>query len=266
MSNNKSTKNSAVTPMTRYNSNAYQEPRLLPLLKTLFRLIWTKLSRLAQAISHKLSDSKISLSQIWRVGLIGVLVFVLFRKDFNFQLNYKGQHSAQASILPSFGLGESSEFAPADPTNMRDEHNLNYIRQFRFAAIQEMHQNRIPASITLAQAIIESRSGDSRLAKDINNHFGLKCFSKTCKPGHCKNYTDDSHKDFFRAFKNVGDSYSAHSKLLLNSRYTSRVRDRRDYRSWAYALQDGGYATGKQYAKKLIYVIERYKLYELDRQ
>lgn len=84
-----------------------------------------------------------------------------------------------------------------------------YIERFAPIAVQEMEKYGIPASISLAQGLLESRAGTSKLAVQTNNHFGLKCFSRGCKKGHCKNFTDDTHKDFFfelqrRAFGVVG--------------------------------------------------------------
>lgn len=162
-------------------------------------------------------------------------------------------------------LGENSEFAPSDPDKLDKLSVEQYIKRYKKIAISEMKRTRVPASITMAQAIIESASGNSRLARQINNHFGIKCHSRNCKKGHCMNYSDDSHKDFFRKFKTPEESYIAHSAVVLKERYTSLLKGRTDYKSWANALQKGGYATGKKYAAKLIRVIETYKLYELDK-
>jgi flagellum-specific peptidoglycan hydrolase FlgJ len=186
------------------------------------------------------------------------------KKNYKTEVPKKTEKPKKAE-KPKNGTGEDSEFAPADPDQLDKLTAEEYIKKYKNIAIQEMRKHKIPASITLAQAIIESRSGDSRLARDLNNHFGIKCHSRTCCKGHCKNYTDDHHKDFFRSFKTVEESYKAHSLVVLQDRYVSRVKNRKDYRSWAKALQDGGYATGKQYASKLIRVIERYKLNKYDR-
>ena len=82
-----------------------------------------------------------------------------------------------------------------------------YVDRYADAAIKEMHKYGIPASITLAQGLIESNCGESKLATRNNNHFGIKCFSRSCKKGHCSNFTDDSHKDFFRIYKSTWESY-----------------------------------------------------------
>jgi flagellum-specific peptidoglycan hydrolase FlgJ len=164
-----------------------------------------------------------------------------------------------------YGTGDDSEFAPANPDDIDELSAEEYIKKYKNIAIKEMRRTGVPASITLAQAIIESRSGNSRLAKNLNNHFGIKCHSRTCKAGHCKNYTDDSHKDFFRNFKTVEDSYKSHSFVVLKPRYTNRLNGKKDYKTWAYALQNGGYATGKNYASKLMRIIDKYKLYKYDK-
>ena len=83
-----------------------------------------------------------------------------------------------------------------------------------------MEKYGIPASISLAQGLIESRAGSSKLAVNNNNHFGIKCFSRHCRKGHCTNFTDDTHKDFFRKFPSPWESWRAHSQLLSSGRYT----------------------------------------------
>jgi len=122
----------------------------------------------------------------------------------------------------------------------------------------------VPASIKMGQALIESRAGTSKLAVNNNNFFGMKCFSKKCGKGHCSNATDDSHKDFFRKYKSVGESFRAHSQLLSGNRYKDLKKHNTDYKAWAKGLKSNGYATDKTYDKKLINVIEKYKLYKLD--
>ncbi|MCS7035866.1 MAG: glucosaminidase domain-containing protein [Saprospiraceae bacterium] len=133
-----------------------------------------------------------------------------------------------------------------------------YVERLAPVAEAEMQRFGIPASITLAQGLLESNAGDSPLARKTNNHFGMKCFSKTCRRGHCVNFTDDSHKDFFIRYDNVWSSYRAHSQFLKNSkRYAALFKlDPTDYRAWAHGLQKAGYATDPLYAQKLIALIE----------
>ena len=128
-----------------------------------------------------------------------------------------------------------------------------------------MRKYGIPASITLAQGLIESNAGESRLSKENNNHFGMKCFSKKCKKDHCSNFTDDSHKDFFRKYTTAWESYRAHSIMLGGDRYKHLKKlDKSDYKSWARGLKKAGYATDRRYAEKLIHIIEEMELYQYD--
>ena len=132
-------------------------------------------------------------------------------------------------------------------------------------AEHEMERHGIPVSITLAQGLLESNIGQSRLALENNNHFGIKCFSKSCKKGHCTNFNDDHHKDFFRKFSSVEESYAAHSKVLEKDRYRSLFRLKsNDYKGWARGLRKAGYATDPRYADKLIRIIEDLELYQFD--
>jgi len=139
-----------------------------------------------------------------------------------------------------------------------------YIKLYTKLAKQHEKKYGIPSAVTLAQGLHESNAGNSKLARDNNNHFGMKCFNKKCKKGHCTNHTDDTHKDFFRKYKSVGQSYEAHSILLKKTRYKALFNLKiTDYKGWCKGLQKAGYATDKKYAKKLIKTIELYKLHEL---
>lgn len=156
----------------------------------------------------------------------------------------------------------------AAPVAAKDMDNLSaeeYIDRYAKVARGEMDKFGVPASISLAQGLIESRAGSSTLAQRNNNHFGIKCFSHNCKAGHCSNFTDDSHKDFFRNFKNPWESWRAHSQMISSGRYTKLKKYGSDYRKWAYGLKSVGYATDRTYAEKLIGVIERYNLHRFDR-
>ncbi|MGB0864038.1 MAG: glycoside hydrolase family 73 protein [Saprospiraceae bacterium] len=150
----------------------------------------------------------------------------------------------------------------ADSVNIQDYEN--YIKEHTQYAISQESKYRIPASITLAQGLLESSSGQSKLAVLANNHFGIKCFSKSCQKGHCINYSDDSHKDFFRVYKNSYESFEHHSKFLHKNRYKHLLMlDVSDYKSWSHGLKKAGYATDSQYAYKLISIIEKFKLHEI---
>lgn len=156
-----------------------------------------------------------------------------------------------------------------DPAIVAEKKHIldNYIKRFAPIAVQEMKEYGIPASITLAQGLLESNAGDSRLATDANNHFGIKCFSQSCGKGHCKNYTDDTHKDFFRVYTNVWESYRAHSLFLQRKRYKHLLKLKKtDYEAWAHGLKKAGYATDKRYAYKLISIVEKLNLRRFDKK
>jgi hypothetical protein len=143
----------------------------------------------------------------------------------------------------------------------------DYIERYAPLAQAEMEAYGIPASVTLAQALVESNAGESRLAQKANNHFGIKCFSKRCKKGHCLNFSDDSHKDFFQRYDNAWASYRAHSEFLKKTaRYKALFKlGHDDYRGWALGIAKAGYATDPHYAAKLIATIRAFRLDRYDR-
>lgn len=138
-----------------------------------------------------------------------------------------------------------------------------YIERFTKVALTEQEKYGIPASITLAQGIIESNAGRSKMAQRDNNHFGIKCYDK-CIGCRCANYADDDIYDMFRIFESAWESYREHSKVLLRERYKNCFKSR-NYKHWAKELQRCGYATSKKYAQNLILIIEKYKLNKLDK-
>jgi flagellum-specific peptidoglycan hydrolase FlgJ len=153
---------------------------------------------------------------------------------------------------------------PRDDMEKRKKQE-NYILLYAQLAQAEMRRHGIPASITLAQGLLETNAGASPLATEANNHFGIKCFSKTCRRGHCRNFEDDSHKDFFRIYASPGESYQARSTLLQGPRYQPLFKlSRRDYAAWAKGLKKAGYATDPGYADKLIRIIEDFRLFKYD--
>lgn len=179
---------------------------------------------------------------------------------------FKGkQRTGATNTTTSLGSGVSFDLSPAAPEDLRTPDVKNYIEVFSRASVAEMDKFGIPASITMAQAIIESRSGTSVLAVRNNNHFGIKCFSKSCPKGHCSNHTDDHHKDFFRIYGAKEGSWRAHSEFLVNqARYKGLLKYGKNYKLWALKLREFGYATDPTYDKKLIGIIEKYELYKLD--
>lgn len=147
----------------------------------------------------------------------------------------------------------------------KKENVYRYVKKYADVAVAEMEKYGIPASITLAQGLLESDAGESRLARANNNHFGIKCFSKNCRKGHCANFTDDSHKDFFRKYSNIWESYRAHSTFLQRKRYAHLQKiGTTNYVGWAHGLKTAGYATDKKYANKLIQIIETLNLDKYD--
>ncbi|MCD8202320.1 MAG: glucosaminidase domain-containing protein [Prevotella sp.] len=137
-----------------------------------------------------------------------------------------------------------------------------YIDQYKDLAISQMLKYNIPASITLAQGLLESRAGMSELATKGNNHFGIKCHDWTGKTMY---YDDDAKGECFRKYKNVVESYEDHSQFLLRPRYSKLFTLKRtNYKGWAHGLKSCGYATSPTYAKNLIELIELYKLYQYD--
>lgn len=144
-----------------------------------------------------------------------------------------------------------------------NENVLKYIRKYAPIAVHEMHISKIPASITLAQGILESGSGNSTLAKKSNNHFGIKCHTWQ---GARVYHDDDEKGECFRKYKYVETSYKDHSAFLSKrSRYSFLFDyNKKDYKKWAKGLRKAGYATDKKYPAKLIKLIKTYKLYEFD--
>jgi len=151
-----------------------------------------------------------------------------------------------------------------------------YINKYKKLAIQEMERAGVPASIKLAQGILESNAGQSTLARKAKNHFGMKCGSQW--RGDTYYLEDDDYNDAgklikscFRVYKKDKESYIAHSEFLRDPRKRYRYGDLfklnpRDYKAWAYELKAAGYATSPTYAEKLIGIIETYKLYQYDQK
>ena len=139
-----------------------------------------------------------------------------------------------------------------------------YIKKYRELAVEEMKKYHIPASITLAQGLLESGAGQSALARKSNNHFGIKCGSDWY--GKTVSHDDDARGECFRAYKHPKDSYEDHSKFLTGRpRYASLFNlNITDYKGWARGLKKAGYATNPRYADQLIGIIELYELYKYD--
>jgi len=139
-----------------------------------------------------------------------------------------------------------------------------YINKYKNLAIKEMKRTGIPASITMAQALLESNAGNSTLAKKSNNHFGIKCHNNW--KGKKVYYDDDRRHECFRKYKTIYDSYIDHSNFLAGKTRYAKLFELKttDYKGWAHGLKKAGYATDPRYAHRLIKLIEDYKLYRLD--
>ena len=140
-----------------------------------------------------------------------------------------------------------------------------YVDQWSSVAVEQMNRYRIPASITLAQGLLESGAGRSELAREGNNHFGIKCHNGWTGPTVYKD--DDQRNDCFRSYKTARESYEDHSRFLVNGRRYQSLFSLKmtDYKGWARGLKAAGYATNLKYADRLIEIIEVYKLYEYDK-
>ena len=145
-----------------------------------------------------------------------------------------------------------------------NKETLAYIRKYAPIAVHEMHQYKIPASITLAQGILESGKGKSQLALKSNNHFGIKCHTKWT--GERVYHDDDEKGECFRKYKFVATSYNDHSLFLSQRGRYAFLFDYniKNYKKWAYGLRKAGYATDRKYPSKLLKIIEDYQLYEFD--
>ena len=139
-----------------------------------------------------------------------------------------------------------------------------YIKEYRELAVEEMKKYHIPASITLAQGLLESGAGKSTLARKSNNHFGIKCGNDWT--GKTVSHDDDARGECFRAYKHAKQSYEDHSKFLAGRpRYASLFKLKiTDYKGWARGLKKAGYATNPRYAEQLIDIIELYELHKYD--
>ena len=145
-----------------------------------------------------------------------------------------------------------------------NKETLAYIREYAPIAVNEMHQYKIPASITLAQGILESGKGKSQLALKSKNHFGIKCHSNWT--GERVYHDDDEKGECFRKYKFVATSYNDHSLFLTQRGRYAFLFDYniKNYKKWAYGLRKAGYATDRKYPSKLLKIIEDYHLYEFD--
>ena len=166
--------------------------------------------------------------------------------------------------LPSVNQDDIIKKLERKNPNLND-YTLAYIRKYAPIAVKEMHEYKIPASITLAQGILESGRGRSELALKSNNHFGIKCH--TGWQGERVYHDDDEKGECFRKYVYPETSYNDHSLFLTQRRRYAFLFDYnpKDYKNWAYGLRKAGYATDKKYPAKLLKIIKDYNLHEFDK-
>lgn len=173
-------------------------------------------------------------------------------------------HNLNQYIVAIIAFLFSILICPAQPSETRITRQ-EYIETYKDLAIREMLEFNIPASITLAQAILESGDGNSPLAKYAKNHFGIKCHKGWDGPTFFQD--DDEKNECFRKYSDVEESYRDHSLFLKNRKWYAELFDLKisDYKGWAYGLKKAGYATHPKYAELLIEIIEKNELYKLDK-
>ncbi|MBL7815991.1 MAG: glucosaminidase domain-containing protein [Saprospiraceae bacterium] len=280
-------KHNTMEDLTRFDGSSAQRSESMETFGEMVQRIVKGWQRLLAALENR-GDyftfgmiTKIGGRVLLKVCILGIIMLLIVSDSFDFNLGKPIFASANNSrekthqdkhvqkkdyntTSASLGSGVSFDLSPASPEELREQSVKSYIERFSKVAVAEMDQFGIPASISMAQAIVESRSGTSVLAARNNNHFGIKCFSKSCPKGHCANFTDDHHKDFFRKYANPSESWREHSQFLMKYRYRSLLKYGKNYKVWARGLREFGYATDQNYDKKLIAIIERYELNKLD--
>ena len=177
-------------------------------------------------------------------------------------LTLVGCHSSKSTIVTTkSGNSKDKKNETKQPTSSLTN---DYIFQFKDIAMSNMKKYGIPASIILAQGILESGSGRSNLAVNANNHFGIKCY--TDWKGATVNHDDDSSQECFRKYKNPEESFQDHADIITKRKRYASLFDLKkgDYRAWAKGLKAAGYATDPNYPQKLISYIERSNLNQYD--
>ena len=174
--------------------------------------------------------------------------------------------AAELSIMRHLLTVVAAFFLITTANAQRNKAYEDYIEKYRDLAIKEMKRHHIPASITLAQGLLESGAGKGALARKSNNHFGIKCGRGW--RGATVSHDDDARGECFRKYKSVKASYEDHSKFLTSSpRYASLFKLKQtNYKGWAKGLKKAGYATDPKYADRLIKIIEQYNLSQYDRK
>lgn len=190
-------------------------------------------------------------------------MFLNFRPEVKKPTN-KNKQKMKTRIITLTLLFLAAQFALAQPAERRISRK-EYIDMWKEQAVKQMLETGIPASITLAQGILESGSGNSTLARYANNHFGIKCHVGWT--GETFIQDDDAKNECFRKYEEAEESFKDHADFLKSrSRYAFLFElSSTDYKGWAYGLKKAGYATNPKYAETLIQIIEENELYKYDR-
>ncbi len=199
-----------------------------------------------------------------RIKIFAILVVAVLLTSCGSKRKVAGKTSKNSTQKEVVVATPKETVTPKTTTKKYSNPKLAYIDRYSEIAMQEMRTYKIPASITLAQGILESRSGQSALTTRSNNHFGIKCHKGWTGE---KTYHDDDEKgECFRVYSHPESSFRDHSLFLAErTRYADLFKLKiTDYKGWAKGLRKAGYATDKKYPEKLINIIEAYKLYEYD--
>lgn len=178
--------------------------------------------------------------------------------SYSFGLNFSKMRGRAIFLIGLITIMLSSAYAQYTENDI-----YNYIERFSDLAVEKMKSHGIPASITLAQGILESGAGTSNLAVKANNHFGIKCHANWTGETYYQN--DDAENECFRKYDKAENSYEDHSEFLKAKRYERLFAlGKTDYKAWAQGLKDCGYATNPKYPERLITLIEKYRLSRFD--
>lgn len=191
----------------------------------------------------------------FRILVIGAAVYVLTYKNLNLNFNL---NAPKTSVSESSSMNVANSLMPTAAFVLDDDANLVYIERFKEIAQTEMKRFGIPASIKMGQGILESQAGKTDLAKALNNHFNLQC--GVLAAGTCTETTNGMYKQFNSAW----ESWRAHSEYMTSGKFKTLQESGNNYKIWANNLKALHYNPDRQYAEKLIYVIEKYNLTSLD--
>ncbi len=199
----------------------------------------------------------------FKVFMISLAVYILTQKDIMINFNLNSPESPTSTISTTEALNVASVTPPPPPTVSLDDIDESivraYIRRFERVAKVEMEKFNIPASIKMAQGILESKAGQQQLSTQLNNHFSIRCAAietnHTCI---------ETNMGSFKKYSSAWEGWRAHSVLLSEEKFQSIFKSK-NYKEWANQLQKLGYSSDAQYGQKLILIIEKYNLSRLDK-